>query len=313
MEVIHLSGYTESEKLMIARNYLIPKQRDLHGLTMGQLAVHDDAVRDIVRHYTREAGVRNLERELAAVCRKRAHEIARGKVPDGEVTPHDVHRLLGVPRYSVGRTEVIDSIGLVNGLAWTEAGGDLLTVEVSILPGKGILTVTGKLGEVMQESARAALSYVRSRAELLGLERDFFQTADIHVHVPEGAIPKDGPSAGITMATAMVSALTRTPARRDLAMTGEITLRGRILPIGGLKEKVLAAKRCGVNKVLIPRDNDKDLADLSPEIREGVTIVSVAHMDEVLVQALVGTIPVPEPLLAPQNVRADSDGTVTTH
>ena len=169
----------------------------------------------------------------------------------------------------MGRTEELDAIGLVNGLAWTEAGGDLLTVEVSILPGKGNLTVTGKLGEVMQESARAALSYVRSRAELLGLERDFFQTVDIHVHVPEGAIPKDGPSAGITMATAMVSALTRTPVRRDLAMTGEITLRGRVLPIGGLKEKVLAAKRGGVNTVLIPRENDKDLADLSPEIRDG--------------------------------------------
>jgi ATP-dependent Lon protease len=313
MEVIQLSGYTEPEKLMIARNYLIPKQRDLHGLTMGQLAVHDDAVREIVRHYTREAGVRNLERELAAVCRKRAHEIARGKSPSGEVMTHDVHRFLGVPRYSVGRTEERDAIGLVNGLAWTEAGGDLLTVEVSILPGKGNLTVTGKLGEVMQESARAALSYVRSRAELLGLEREFFQTADIHVHVPEGAIPKDGPSAGITMATAMVSALTRTPARRDLAMTGEITLRGRILSIGGLKEKVLAAKRGGINMVLIPRENDKDLTDLSPEIRDGVIIISVAHMDEVLVRALVGPITVPDPLMAAQNVRVENDGAVTAH
>jgi ATP-dependent Lon protease len=267
----------------------------------------------MVRHYTREAGVRNLERELAAVCRKRAHEIALGKNPAGEITIPDVRRFLGVARYAVGRTEERDAIGLVNGLAWTEAGGDLLTVEVSILPGKGNLTVTGKLGEVMQESARAALSYVRSRAELLGLERDFYQSVDIHVHVPEGAIPKDGPSAGITMATAMVSALTRTPAHRDLAMTGEITLRGRVLPIGGLKEKVLAAKRGGVTTVLIPRENDKDLADLSREVRDGVTILTVAHMDEVLAQALAGPVTVSEPLVPPLSVRPEKDGSVATH
>ena len=313
MEVIHLSGYTEPEKLVIARNYLIPKQRDLHGLTIGQFEVDDDAVQEIVRHYTREAGVRNLERELAAVCRKRAHEIALGKTPVDKVTPHEVHRYLGVTRFSVGRTEDRDAIGMVNGLAWTEAGGDLLTVEVSILPGKGNLTVTGKLGEVMQESARAALSYVRSRGELLGLERDFYQSVDIHVHVPEGAIPKDGPSAGITMATAMVSALTRVPVRRDLAMTGEITLRGRVLPIGGLKEKVLAAKRGGVTTVLIPRENDKDLSDLSPEIRDGITLLTVAHMDEVLAQALAGTCSVSEQLLPQPKVRQENDGSVTTH
>jgi ATP-dependent Lon protease len=313
MEVIHVSGYTELEKLVISRNYLIPKQRDLHGLTVGQFVVDDDAVLEIVRHYTREAGVRNLERELAAVCRKIAHESALGKSLAEKVTVDEVRRYLGVSRYSVGRTEERDAIGLVNGLAWTEAGGELLTVEVSILPGKGNLTVTGKLGEVMQESARAALSYVRSRAELLGLERDFYQSVDIHVHVPEGAIPKDGPSAGITMATAIVSALTRIPAQCDLAMTGEITLRGRVLPIGGLKEKVLAAKRGGVTTILIPRENDKDLADLSPEIRDGVTIVTVAHMDEVLARALAGTVAVAEQVIPPQLVRPENDESVTTH
>ena len=312
MEVIHLGGYTEQEKLMIARSYLIPKQRELHGINVAQLLVEDDALMEVVRYYTREAGVRNLEREVAALCRKRAHEIALGKSPSGEVTVQDVRRYLGVTRYSVGQTEEHDAIGLVNGLAWTEAGGDLLTVEATILPGKGNLTVTGKLGEVMQESARAALSYVRSRGELLGLERDFYQSVDIHIHVPEGAIPKDGPSAGITMATAMVSALTRSPVRRDLAMTGEITLRGRILPIGGLKEKVLAAKRGGVTTVLIPHENDKDLADLSAEVREGITILTVMHMDEVLARALTGVSASAEPLL-PSGIRPEADGAVTAH
>lgn len=313
MEVIQLSGYTEPEKLMIARNYLAPKQRSLHGLTPQQLMVTDDALLEIIRHYTREAGVRNLERELAAICRKRAHEIALGRTPAGEVTPHDVQRLLGVFKYSVGRTEEGDTVGLVNGLAWTEAGGDLLTVEVSVLPGKGNLLVTGKLGEVMQESARAALSYVRSRAELLGLERDFYQSVDLHVHVPEGAIPKDGPSAGITMATAMISALTKTPVHRTLAMTGEITLRGRILPIGGLKEKILAAKRGGVTTVLVPRENEKDLTELSRDIRDGVTILTVTHMDEVLPQALVGTAPGTDPLVPTIGVIPESEGSVTAH
>jgi ATP-dependent Lon protease len=313
MEVIQLGGYTEPEKLMIARNYLIPKQRDLHGLGSGQFVVDDDAVLEIIRHYTREAGVRNLEREVATICRKRAHEIALGEVSEREVTPLVVRRYLGVYRYTVGRTEEQDAIGLVNGLAWTESGGDLLTVEVSVLPGKGNLTVTGKLGEVMQESARTALSYVRSRAHLLNLERDFYQTVDIHVHVPEGAIPKDGPSAGITMATALVSALTRTPARRDLAMTGEITLRGRVLPIGGLKEKILAAKRGGVGIVLVPRENDKDLAELSPDILDGIRVITVAHMDDVLSQALSEAVSAPAPLVTANKVRLDSDGTVTTH
>lgn len=313
MEVIQLSGYTEPEKLKIARNYLFPKQRDLHGLSPAQLLVDDDAVREIIRHYTREAGVRNLERELAAVCRKRAHELALGKNPPAEVSTGEVRRFLGVPRYAVGRAEEQDAVGLVNGLAWTEAGGDLLSVEVTILPGKGNLQVTGKLGEVMQESARAALSYVRSRGELLGLERDFYQAVDIHVHVPEGAIPKDGPSAGITMATAMVSALTRTPVHRQLAMTGEITLRGRVLPIGGLKEKVLAAKRGGVTTVLIPRENEKDLAELSREIRDGVDILTVAHMDEVLARALAGAVPGVEPPVPLHGIRAESEGSVTTH
>jgi ATP-dependent Lon protease len=313
MEVIQLGGYTEPEKLMIARNYLIPKQRDLHGLGSGQFVVDDDAVLEIIRHYTREAGVRNLEREVATICRKRAHEIALGEVSEREVTPLVVRRYLGVYRYTVGRTEEQDAIGLVNGLAWTESGGDLLTVEVSVLPGKGNLTVTGKLGEVMQESARTALSYVRSRAHLLNLERDFYQTVDIHVHVPEGAIPKDGPSAGITMATALVSALTRTPARRDLAMTGEITLRGRVLPIGGLKEKILAAKRGGVGIVLVPRENDKDLAELSPDILDGIRVITVAHMDDVLSQALSEAVSTPAPLVTANKVRLDSDGTVTTH
>ncbi len=313
MEVIQLSGYTEPEKLKIAHNYLIPKQRELHGLLPDQFVAEDDAVAEVLHHYTREAGVRNLERELAALCRKRVHELALGKKPAGEVTPADVRRFLGVARYSVGRTEEADAIGLVNGLAWTEAGGELLSVEVTILPGKGNLTVTGKLGEVMQESARAALSYVRSRGELLGLERDFYQSVDLHVHVPEGAIPKDGPSAGITMATAMVSALTKSPVHRYLAMTGEITLRGRVLPIGGLKEKILAAKRGGVTTVLIPKENEKDLAELSAEVRDGVTIHTVAHMDEVLARALAVVVPVQGATIPPLVSRSEVDGVVTTH
>ena len=313
MEVIQLSGYTEPEKLAIARNHLLPKQRELHGLKPERLLVADDPLREIIRHYTREAGVRNLERELAAVCRKRAHEMALGQNPAAEVTAADVRRYLGVPRYSVGRTEEADTVGLVNGLAWTESGGDLLTVEVSILPGKGNLLVTGKLGEVMQESARAALSYVRSRAELLGLEREFYQSVDLHVHVPEGAIPKDGPSAGITMATAMVSALTRKPVMCHLAMTGEITLRGRVLPIGGLKEKVLAAKRGGVTMVLVPRENEKDLADLSGEILEGITVLTVGHMDEVLARAFATPLVAPEPLAPSLLTRPDAGGGVTAH
>lgn len=286
LEVIQLSGYTESEKVMIAKNYLIPKQRDQHGLKEEDIILPTDTIREVVRYYTREAGVRNLERELAALCRKRARDKARGSATIPEMTPDVVRSYLGVVRYSVGNAEESDAVGLVNGLAWTEAGGELLSVEVSIMPGKGNLTVTGKLGDTMQESARAALSYVRSRFQVLGLDRDFYQSCDIHIHLPEGAIPKDGPSAGITMATAIASALAGVPVRHELAMTGEITLRGRVLPIGGLKEKLLAAKRGGITQVLIPALNTKDLSELTPDILDGLTVQPVTSMDEVLALAM---------------------------
>lgn len=285
MEVIRISGYTEFEKQSIACKYLVPKQRELHGLSPEQLLIDDEAVMEIVRHYTREAGVRSLEREIAAICRKRVHALVLMKETATEIGVSDVQRYLGVVKYPAGRADKHDAVGIVHGLAWTEAGGDLLTVEVSVLPGKGSLLVTGKLGEVMQESAQAALSYVRTRSEYMGLACNFYQEVDIHVHVPEGAIPKDGPSAGITMATAMASSLMKIPVRHHLAMTGEITLRGRVLPVGGLKEKILAAKRGDITTVLIPEGNIKDLSEFSSEVCDGLTIVPVSHMDEVTQQA----------------------------
>jgi len=293
MEVVRLDGYTEHEKLAIAREYLIPKQAEGNGLAGKGVTLTDPALMEIIRRYTREAGVRNLEREIGSVCRKIAFALVEGGRLRRTVQPKLIAGYLGPPRFKYGESGQEDAIGLVTGLAWTEVGGELLNIEVVSLPGKGKLTVTGKLGEVMQESAQAAMTYVRSRGELLGFSKDFYQHLDIHIHVPEGAIPKDGPSAGITMACALTSALTRRPVRRDIAMTGEITLRGAVLPIGGLKEKLLAAGRGGIRTVLIPKENEKDLAEIPREIRAGVTVHAVSHMDEVLGYALLGAVALP--------------------
>ena len=288
MEIIRIAGYTEVEKKEIATRYLILKQREANGLTEKNIDFTDSSLRLIIRRYTREAGVRNLEREIASVCRKVAREVAKSGKKNKfiRITPKKVQQYLGVPKFHFGLAEEHDQVGLCTGLAWTEFGGELLATEVSVMPGKGKLTITGKLGEVMQESAQAAMSYVRSRAEALGIGRDFYQKVDIHIHIPEGAIPKDGPSAGITMVTAIASALTKIAVRKDVAMTGEITLRGRILPIGGLKEKILAAHRGKIKKVLIPKENEKDLKDIPKKILKDLEIKSVEHMDEVLKEAL---------------------------
>jgi len=288
MELVRLEGYTEHEKLAIARQYLVPKQAQTNGLAGCGVTLADDALLEIIRRYTREAGVRNLEREIGAVCRKIAFALVEGGRLRRTVKPKLLAGYLGPPRFKHGEAASDDAVGLVTGLAWTEVGGELLNIEVVSLPGKGKLTVTGKLGEVMQESAQAAMTYVRSRGELLGFSKDFYQQLDIHIHVPEGAIPKDGPSAGITMACALTSALTRRAVRRDIAMTGEITLRGTVLPIGGLKEKLLAAGRGGIRTVLIPKENEKDLAEIPKEITAGLTVHAVSHMDEVLGYALLG-------------------------
>jgi ATP-dependent Lon protease len=288
MEIIRIAGYTELEKLNIAKRYLVPKQRESNGLKEENITLSDSAIMQVVRHYTKEAGVRNLEREIATLCRKVVVEVVKkDRSAHVRVTGKSLVPYLGPPRFRFGRAEVEHKIGVATGLAWTDLGGELLATEVQVMPGKGKLTVTGRLGEVMQESAQAALSYVRSRAEELGLEREFYQKIDIHIHIPEGAIPKDGPSAGITMATALVSALTRIPVRCDLAMTGEVTLRGYVLPIGGLKEKVLAAHRGGIKKVLIPIENEKDIRDIPPVILRSIQIDLVEHMDQVLRKALV--------------------------
>ena len=288
MEIIRLAGYTELEKLSIAKQFLIKKQMKANGLKPGQLQLSDNAVLEIARRYTKEAGVRNLEREIAAVCRKSAREILKnGQDHIVRVNTSGVSKFLGVPKFRYGVKEEKDEIGLSTGLAWTEVGGEVLQTEVVLMPGKGRLTLTGKLGEVMQESAQAAMAYIRSRAKHLNLPSDFYQKVDIHIHVPEGAIPKDGPSAGITLATAIASALLRYPVRADLAMTGEITLRGRVLPIGGLKEKLLAAHRAQVTEVLIPQDNEKDLKEIPVKILKAVKITPVEHMDQVLSAALV--------------------------
>jgi ATP-dependent Lon protease len=288
MEIIRIAGYTELEKLNIAKKYLIPKQGESNGLQEANITFADNAVLALIRHYTKEAGVRNLEREIASVCRKVAVEVVKkDRTSHVRVTTKSLVPYLGPPRYRFGRAEAEHKVGVATGLAWTDLGGELLATEVQVLPGKGKLIITGRLGEVMQESAQAALSYVRSRAEELGLERDFYQKIDIHIHVPEGAIPKDGPSAGITMATALVSALTRIPVRHDLAMTGEVTLRGYVIPIGGLKEKVLAAHRGGIKHILIPVENEKDIQEIPSVILKSVTIELVEHMDHVLRKALV--------------------------
>ncbi|HEX9879373.1 MAG TPA: endopeptidase La, partial [Candidatus Binatia bacterium] len=288
MEIIRIAGYTEMEKLNIAKKYLIQKQREANGLKEENVVFTDNTLLSLIRHYTKEAGVRSLEREIASVCRKVAVEVVKkDREAKVNVGAKSLHKYLGAAKYRYGRAEEEHKIGVTTGLAWTELGGELLATEVTIMPGKGQLIITGKLGDVMQESAQAAMSYVRSRAEELGLEKDFYQKIDVHIHVPEGAIPKDGPSAGITMATCLVSALLRVPVRHDLAMTGEITLRGTILPIGGLKEKVLAAHRGGIKVVLIPEENKKDIEDIPPVILKTVELVLVSHMDQVLKKALV--------------------------
>src|SRR6202158_2857821 len=292
MEIIRLPGYTESEKLQIAKKYLLKKQQEANGLRPENIEISDGAVQGIIRHYTREAGVRNLEREIASICRKVAVEVVKtDRNAHVKVSSSSLGKYLGVPKFRYGTAETVPQVGVATGLAWTEMGGELLSVEVAIVPGRGKLTITGQLGDVMQESAQAALSYVRSRAEVLGLDRGFYHRIDIHIHIPEGAIPKDGPSAGITLATALVSALTRSAIRNDLAMTGEITLRGRVLPIGGLKEKVLAAHRGGIKTILIPKENAKDIEEIAPQILKNVTLIQVDHMDEVLKHALVLTNP----------------------
>ncbi len=287
MEVIRIPGYTEDEKLNIATRYLLPKQIKQHGLKDAEISISEGAITDIIRHYTREAGVRNLERELAKICRKVVKELSLDRKLDSrQVTVRNIDKYLGVRRHRYGRAEEENEIGQVTGLAWTEVGGELLQIEAAALAGKGKLTHTGQLGSVMQESAQAALSVVRSRAKALGIAEDFHQNRDIHIHVPEGATPKDGPSAGIAMVTALVSVLTGVAVRSDVAMTGEITLRGKVLPIGGLKEKLLAALRGGINLVLIPAENEKDLAEIPQRIKKGLDIRPVQWIDEVLELAL---------------------------
>ncbi|MFN8007705.1 MAG: endopeptidase La [Terriglobia bacterium] len=295
METIRISGYTEAEKMEIAKRYLIKKQISNNGLTRDNVRFQDDAILSIIQGYTREAGVRNLEREIASICRKVARNVVKqDKKLSVSVTPETVAEYLGVPKFRKGKFEEGNEIGYASGLAWTEFGGEVLTTEASLMQGKGKLMLTGKLGDVMQESAQAAMSYVRSRASLYGVPRDFYREYDVHIHVPEGAIPKDGPSAGITMATSLISAVTKIPVRRDVAMTGEITLRGKVLPIGGVKEKLLAAHRFGFKTIILPKENEKDLTEIPKYIQEQFSINLVETMDEVLRVALEYPIQVPD-------------------
>ncbi|MBB5693414.1 ATP-dependent Lon protease [Roseomonas pecuniae] len=293
MEIIRIPGYTEDEKIGISRRHLIGKVSEANGLKPGEWSVTDEAVRDLVRYYTREAGVRNLEREIGGLARKAVREIVSGKARTVEITAENLGKYAGVRKFRYGEAEVEDMVGAVTGLAWTEVGGEILTIESVLLPGKGHVKHTGKLGDVMQESVSAAVSYVRSRATSFGIKPTIFEKRDIHVHVPEGATPKDGPSAGIAMATSIVSILTGIAVRKDVAMTGEITLRGRVLPIGGLKEKLLAALRAGVGTVFIPKENEKDLADIPESVTKALKVIPVSHVDEVISQALVRR---PEPI-----------------
>jgi ATP-dependent Lon protease len=287
MEIIRIAGYTEDEKVEIAKRHLIAKQSEAHGLKADEWSISDDALRDLIRYFTREAGVRNLEREIANLARKSVKEIVTKKTKKVMITRKNLDKYAGVRRFRFGETEAEDMVGVVTGLAWTEVGGEILTIESVLLPGKGNIKHTGKLGDVMQESVSAALSYVRSRSINFGIKPTLFEKRDIHVHVPEGATPKDGPSAGIAMATSIVSILTGIPVRRDVAMTGEITLRGRVLPIGGLKEKLLAALRAGITTVFIPKENEKDLAEIPDNVKKHLKLIPVADVDEVIAQALV--------------------------
>ncbi|MCM3599337.1 endopeptidase La [Robertmurraya korlensis] len=288
MEIITIAGYTELEKIHIAKDHLLPKQTKEHGLTKAQLQIREDGIQKIVRYYTREAGVRSLERQLATICRKTAKIIVSGEKKKVIVSEKNVDEFLGKPTFRYGQAELEDQVGVATGLAYTTVGGDTLQIEVSLSPGKGKLILTGKLGDVMKESAQAAFSYIRSKAEELGIDPDFHEKNDIHIHVPEGAVPKDGPSAGITMATALVSALTGRAIRKEVGMTGEITLRGRVLPIGGLKEKSLSAHRAGLTKIICPKDNERDIDDIPESVREELQFVLVSHLDQVLEHALTG-------------------------
>ena len=286
MEIIRIAGYTEDEKVEICKRHLVAKQAEANGLKPEEWSLSEEAIRDLVRYYTREAGVRSLEREIANVARKAVKEIVTKKSKKVAITRKNLEKYAGIKRFRYGETESEDMVGVVTGLAWTEVGGEILTIESVLLPGKGNIKHTGKLGDVMQESVSAALSYVRSRSQTFGIKPTVFEKKDIHVHVPEGATPKDGPSAGIAMATSIVSVMTGIPVRRDIAMTGEITLRGRVLPIGGLKEKLLAALRAGITTVFIPRDNEKDMADIPDSVKRNLKVIPVAHVDEVISQAL---------------------------
>ncbi|WP_075619971.1 endopeptidase La [Paenisporosarcina indica] len=288
MEIISIAGYTELEKQLIAKNHLLPKQLEEHGLTKSTLQLRDDAILDLIRYYTREAGVRSLERQIATICRKAAKQVVSSDKKRIIITPSTLEELIGKHKFRYGQAETENQIGVATGLAYTSVGGDTLQIEVALSPGKGKLLLTGKLGDVMKESAQTALSFVRSKADELGLDVDFHETNDIHIHVPEGAVPKDGPSAGITIATALVSALLKRPIRREVGMTGEITLRGRVLPIGGLKEKTLSAHRAGLTTIILPKDNERDIEDIPESVREDLTFKLVSHADEVLEIALEG-------------------------
>ncbi|QFT90093.1 Lon protease 1 [Bacillus sp. THAF10] len=288
MEIITIAGYTEIEKLNIGKDHLLPRQAKEHGLEKNLLQIREDALMAVIRYHTREAGVRSLERQIASICRKAAKIIVSGQKKRVVITEKNLAEFLGKPKFRYGQAEVEDQVGVATGLAYTTVGGDTLSIEVSVSPGKGKLMLTGKLGDVMKESAHAAFSFIRSRADELNIDPDFNDKNDIHIHVPEGAVPKDGPSAGITMATALISALTGRPVRKDVGMTGEITLRGRVLPIGGLKEKSLSAHRAGLKKVILPKENEKDLDDIPESVREDLTFVLVSHLDQVLEHALAG-------------------------
>jgi ATP-dependent Lon protease len=286
MEVLELSGYTDEEKLAIAKGHILPKQRKKHGLNGNQLRIGDAAMRGIIAQYTREAGVRRLEQQLAAVCRKTAAGIVDGAYKSRYVKPENLEELLGPARYRDTKASKTPEVGLVHGLAWTRVGGEMLDAEVGVMDGTGKLELTGNLGDVMKESAKAALSYIRSQAKELGVDPEFYKNKDIHIHFPEGAVPKDGPSAGVTITTGLVSALTNTPVRQDVAMTGEITLRGRVLPIGGLREKTMAALRAGIHTVIIPAENEPDLAEIDPLVRKELTFVTASRAETVLETAL---------------------------
>ncbi|HET7616518.1 MAG TPA: S16 family serine protease, partial [Bacillales bacterium] len=286
MEMLYIAGYTEEEKMNIAKRHLWPKQVKDHGLDKGKVQIRDAAIQKVIRRYTMEAGVRTFERQLAALCRKAAKQIVSGKKKRIVVTEKTVEEFLGKPKFRYGKAEEEDQIGAATGLAYTTAGGDTLSIEVSLYSGKGRLTLTGQLGDVMQESAQAAFTYIRSRAKELDIDPEFHDKNDIHIHVPAGATPKDGPSAGITIATALVSALTGKAVKKEIGMTGEITLRGRVLPIGGLKEKALSAHRAGLTTILFPKENEKDLDDIPDSVRKAMKFIPVGHLDEVLKHAL---------------------------